>query len=183
MTPRRSIGLAVLCCALVLPTASAAQGEPLATGREVRLFVRGVAGTFEGVLTGIRPDALTLVLRDGSFFTLQTQQVERSQVLGMRRNTKRGALVGLGVGVVAGVALAVSSETGCLENSGFCDHFEEWELILPPVVGAGLGVTVGWYVQTPRWVPGFMPASAPGDGGFALRWSLPAGSRHRASSR
>jgi hypothetical protein len=178
MSPRWASALAALSFAAAPQGAVTAQAEPLETGREVRLFVRGVAGSFEGVLTGVRADAVTLVLRDGSFFTLQTRQVERSEVLGMRRNTTRGALVGLGVGLGVGIALAVTSRDAC---DGFCadpgDHFDEWQLVWPALAGAAGGALVGRLIRTPRWVPGFLPGSTPDGGGVALRWSLPVGSR------
>jgi hypothetical protein len=179
--PRWAAGLLGLVAWLGPATSVRAQAEPLAPGREVRLFVRGVAGSFDGRLTGLTPNALTLVQRDGSVFTLNPAQVDRSQVLGTRTNARRGALMGLGVGAGAGVWLAIASRNECLETSGFCDdpgdHFNEWHLVLPAVAGAAAGALVGHFIETPTWVPGFLPG-APSSDGFALSWTLPAGPSH-----
>jgi hypothetical protein len=67
-----------------------AQAKPLEPGRKVRLFVRGVAGPFEGTLTSAAPEALEVTLRDGSRFTISPAQLERSEALGSLRNVWRG---------------------------------------------------------------------------------------------
>lgn len=87
-----------------------AQAEPLEPGREVRLFVRGVAAPFEGTLTSATPEALEVTLLDGSSFTIAPAQLELSQVLTTRRNVLRGAIVGGGVGLGVGVAWVITDD-------------------------------------------------------------------------
>jgi hypothetical protein len=161
-------------------TAVRAQAEPLAPGREVRLFVRGVAGSFDGRLTGLTPSALTLVQRDGSVFTLDPRQIDRAEVLGSRPNTRRGAVVGLGVGIGVGVWLAITSSPECQESLGLCDNpgdrFNEWHLVIPAIAGAAAGAVVGRFVESPSWVPGFLPSVPSAGGGFALLWTVSAAS-------
>jgi hypothetical protein len=147
-------------------------------GREVRLFVRGVIIPFEGTLTSVGPDALTLTLLDGSEFTISPSQLARSDVLGRQRNHVWGGLLGAGVGIGVGLALVIAERNDCARTtSGFCDQIgdrvNEWHLVVPPLAGAATGALVGYLIQTPRWVPGFLPSSPDGGAGFAIRWSLP----------
>jgi hypothetical protein len=150
-------------------------------GREVRIFVRGVAGAFEGRLLGVNAQSVTVALQNGTAFTLQTAQIQRSEVLGTRTNMRRGAVLGMGVGLGAGLAFAISSRENCQATGGFCDdpgdHFDEWKLVVPALAGTAAGALVGHFIETPRWVPGLLP-SPPTDGvGVALAWRVPSGPR------
>ena len=177
----RGIGL---ICALWLGLAppALAQAEPLTPGREVRLYMQGVIAPFEGTLTASSAEALTLTLLDGSEFTLSPEQLQRAEVLGTRRNVVRGAMAGGVLGIVAGVWLVVESRDDCNRDvSGFCNAFgesiNEWRLVAPPVVGAASGALIGYFIKTPRWVPGLLPlASLNGRVGLAVTWAVPRGS-------
>jgi hypothetical protein len=164
---------------LGLAPAAHAQAEPLEPGREVRLYVRGVANTFEGTLTAVSPEALGITLRDGSSFTFSPAQLERSEVRTSRPNTLRGAIVGGGVGLGVGVALVVTDDEGgtgqltTTPNDEFGVSFDAWKLIVPPIGGAIVGAFAGRQIRTPRWAPGFMPAGAAAPGDFAFGWSVP----------
>jgi hypothetical protein len=169
----------VIAATLGLAPAAHAQAEPLETGRDARLFVSGVAAAFEGTLTSVSADALAITLRDGAAFTFQASQLERAEVLSSRRNTLRGAIVGLGVGLGTGVGLVVSSGgagdgepvSGGAPDEAFGDEFQAWKLIVPAVAGAVVGAFVGYSIRTPRWAPAFVPGAAGAPGDFALTWS------------
>jgi len=83
--------------------------------------------------------------------------------------------------------VAVASRDDCLDASGFCpspgESFEEWKLAVPAAASAAVGGLVGYFVRTPAWVPGFLPAPS-ADAGMALglSWSLPIGPRGRSHS-
>ena len=89
-----------------------------------------------------------------------------------------GGALGLGVGV----GLLVASRNDCAgQPSGYCDSFgnsfHAGRLIVPPLAGAAAGALIGYFIRTPRWVPGFPPQpSADGDFGLGLAWSVPLGS-------
>ena len=177
----RAVGLLALGLWACLAPAAYAQAEALAPGRDVQLFVRGVIAPFEGRLTAVEPDGLTLTLLDGSVFTIAPAQLQRSFVLGSRRNVRRGGVIGGALGLAVGVGMLVGSRNTCTgQPSGYCDTFGDafhaWHLIVPPLAGAAAGGLVGYFVQTPRWVPGFLSQpSADGDVGLGLAWSVPLG--------
>ena len=179
----RGIGLLALGLWFGVPSAAYAQEEALTPGREVHLFIRGVIAPFEGTLTAVEPDGLTLTLLDGSVFTISPSQLQRSEVLGSRRNVRRGSFMGGALGLGVGVGWVVASRNDCPgQPSGYCDSFgnsfHTGHLIMPPLVGAAAGALVGYFIETPRWVPSFVPQpSADGDVGLGLAWSVPPGSR------
>jgi hypothetical protein len=161
---------------LGLATTTHAQGAPLETGREVRLFVRGVAQVFEGTMTAVGPETLAVTLRDGSSFTLSPAQIERSQVRVPRPNMRFGAILGGAVGLGVGVVLVVTSRDRCAGGFGVgstdCGSaFDGAKLIVPSIAGVVAGAVVGRFVRTPRWVPGILPAAS-GAGGLAFRWAV-----------
>jgi hypothetical protein len=139
--------------------------------------VRGVAQVFEGRLTAASPEALAITLRDGSDFTISPSQLERSEVLGTRRNTLLGAVVGGGVGLGVGVVLLVTDDPAqgqptAAPDDRFGESFDAWKLIVPPVAGAVVGALVGNRIRTPDWFPGFLPGAG---GDVAFGWSAPVG--------
>jgi len=167
--------IAVLLIAgwLGLVPAAQAQTEPLAPGREARIYVRGAADLLEGTLTSVSSESLGIVLLDGSSFMVPVDQLERVEVLASRRNTLRGAIVGGGVGLGVGVGLVVSDrETDrAVSDDEFGTTFDAWKLVVPPIAGALLGALAGRLVRTPRWAPALVPAGA-GAGDFAFAWTL-----------
>ncbi len=179
----RGIGLLALGLWFGFASAAYAQAEVLTPGREAHLFVRGVISPFEGTLTAVEPDGLTLTLLDGSVFTISPAQIQRSEVLGSRRNVRRGSFMGGALGLGVGVGLLVTSKNDCPgQLSGYCDSFgnsfHAWRLVVPPFVGAAAGALVGYSIKTARWVPCVLPQpSADGDVGLGLAWSVPLGSR------
>lgn len=187
MRPASGWAASLLCLGRCLaPGAPLHAQEPLTPGREVRILVRGVAGAFEGRLLGVNPQSVTVALQNGTAFTLQTGQILRSEVLSSRTNMRRGAMLGGGVGIGAGVAWTISSRDDCRDAAGYSlcddpgDHFDEWKLAVPALVGAAAGALVGHHIESPTWVPGVLPSpSTDGTVGLGLTWRLPFGGRTR----
>lgn len=159
--PRRAARLLCFGWCLLPGAALTGQGAPLTRGQEVRIFVTGVAGAFEGRLLGVNAQSVTVQVQNGTAFTLPTPQIQRAEVLGSRTNLRRGAIIGAGVGVGTGVAWAV------------VDRFEEWRLIVPALAGAAAGALVGNSIDSPQWLPGLLPN--PADGDFAFGWRMATG--------
>ena len=156
-----------------------AQTRFLQPGDEVRIYVLGVIETFEGVLQAADSDELQLLTGDGAQMTIARDQIERSEVLGSRTNTLRGAAVGLGLGLAAGIGAQLASSDSCDRDlSGICSDFGNtfngWLLVVPPVLGAGVGALLGSAIKTDRWFPAFLPrASDAGGTLWGLTWKVP----------
>jgi hypothetical protein len=56
---------------------------------------------------------------------------------------------------------------------GLSDALSDVYFVVPPLAGAGLGALVGYFIQTPRWVPGVLPSGPNGQAGLSLSWSIP----------
>ena len=165
---------------LALARAASAQAEPLTAGRQARIYVGGLVAPLDGTLLSVGRTEIRIRTADGEL-VVAPQQVTRAEVLGSRGNTLRGGLIGLGAGLAVGVALVIESGRSCRPTATVpCglpdDRNEEWLLVLPSVVGAGVGALVGSRVRSSRWVPGFLPeAGLPAPGRFGFSWSLPLG--------
>jgi len=172
-------GILVLAVLLGLPPRVHAQGEPLAPGRMARLFVRGLVAPLEGTLVEVGPERTRIDTPDGVLAVSNTQ-VERSEVLGSRANTLRGAVIGLGVGLGVGVGLVIHSKDDCQPTvQEPCtvpgEGNEEWRLAIPGLAGAAVGALVGSQIRTSAWVPGFYPGGAVGSPGVGMVWRVPLG--------
>jgi hypothetical protein len=173
VAPLHATGLLLIAGWLGLAPAAHAQIEPLAPGRDARLYVRGAADMLEGRLTSVSRESLQITLLDGSSFTVPVEQLERAEVLAARTNTMRGAIVGGGLGLGVGVALVVRdrNETNSTDGDEFGTSFDAWKLIVPPVAGALLGGLAGRLIRTSEWAPAFV-AGAGGGADFALAWTI-----------
>jgi len=170
-----------LICLAFLPCAADAhaQAEPLAAGREVRLYVRGVIRPFEGELQQVGAGDLALVTPDGSVLTIGLEQIERSEVRGTRKNTWLGAGVGAAFGLGVGIWRVVEHRNDCgIGSATFCDPGKDpLRLAIPTVVGASAGALVGFFIHTDTWLAGYVPTLAGGGpAGMALAWTIPLGS-------
>ncbi len=161
-----------------LPAGAFAQGEPLREGRTARLHVRGLVAPVEGTVVAVEPDGVRIATNQGEL-RLGMAQIERPEVLGSRGNTRRGAVIGFGVGLAVGVILVVQAKDDCVPQAlQVCgpegDRFQERRLAIPPVVGAALGAVIGSRIRTPTWVPAFIPLVDRPDGlALGLAWRLP----------
>jgi hypothetical protein len=165
---------------LALAPAAAAQAEPLAVGRQARLFVRGLVAPLEGTLLTVEPREIRIRTAGGEM-AVAPDVLTRSEVLGRRGNTLRGGLIGLGAGLALGVALVIESRDSCRPTATSpCglprDRSEEWLLAVPALGGVAVGALVGSRIRSSRWVPGFLPDWLPGTPGqLGFSWRLPLG--------
>ena len=156
-----------------VPAAHAQQR--LVPGSTVRLFVEDEASPIQGVLESVTPTTWTLSLPNGQLMRIPPADVSAAQVRVTHRNTLRGALIGGGIGLIAGL-LFVASSNDCDEDvTGICDVFldvaKKVVLFGYPVLGAATGALIGTFVKTGSWVPAFVPDAATGSA--TLRWSVP----------
>jgi hypothetical protein len=161
---------------LLVPVATAQSRSPQSEGARVRITAPSV-GTrpLVGTLVGIESDALKLDVEGA----LESRVVPRSAVTklefsqGRKRNTMKGAWIGLATGAVAGGALAAAyaSSDGGPVNAEFVP-------LVAGVYGAAgmaLGALIGAMVKSERWReadlegPLVSVGSVPGGGvGFSI---------------
>ena len=147
--------LVLLLIGLVAPAGLGAQAVIPDPGEEVRVVQRGQRGavqgffveasTFEVVLKSEQDNATIRLARAG----ITGMSVQR----GYRSHTRKGALIGLGVGVLGGILLGQTS-----------DSFESTGAAVGASVGAALpiGMLIGWFVRSPEWEGIDMAAITPG---------------------
>ncbi len=104
-------------------------------------------GSVQGTLQSVTEDSLVLNSRAGQE-TVTRQQVTRVSV---KKTGHRGrhALIGLGVGAVAGLALGAASDHSCAPNGCFFGSNFGKEVFTP--LGAGLGALVGALIPSGGW--------------------------------
>ncbi|MEO7502082.1 MAG: hypothetical protein ABIW94_05560 [Gemmatimonadaceae bacterium] len=152
-----------------------AQPEAPSVGTTVRLIMRGEASPVEGILASTTSTAWTLLFPNGSVSAFALGEVATAKARVTRRNTLRGALIGGGIGLVAGVAFVVGAEDDCNKDpTGFCDALisivDKAVLFYAPVLGAGGGALIGTLVKTRRWVPVFVPHTSQGASVIGISW-------------
>ena len=165
----------------VLGTApmASAQSQALSTGKSVRLFIPGEPAPMEGILFSVTPSVWTLSTPDGELRRFASRDVASAEVWATRRNTLRGALIGGGLGLAAGMLMTVGVKSVCLEASDVCHALEDkfysetWARYYTPVLAVGVGALIGTLVKTGRWVPGLEPEVSKGGSAIALSWRLP----------
>jgi hypothetical protein len=155
---RRSWAVA-LCLALLAPVAHAGEAGALTPGQRLRVTA-AAPGRFTGVTVGtlvkLESDTVTLVDgASGAVTELPTSSILRVEVSqGRRRHTRRGLLIGAGIGLLAG-ALAWSgySETGCgRRGETYRDCPQDTAgAIAVFATSAAVGAWLGHRKQTEQW--------------------------------
>jgi len=176
MSSLRRTLLVSLCMTAASSLNVAAQQTPVDVGSIVRLTLDGGRPPVMGRLSSLNAGALLVTQPDGEATSVAQGEILQAEVLMRRRNTLRGALIGGGAGLVAGLLMVATADDPCSQDrSAFCDDFLGWidtfVLIWTPVTGAALGALVGTLVVSERWAPAFLPGRA--DGSVALRWTFP----------
>ncbi len=169
----------VLAVALLATASMAnAQSQALSAGKSVRLFLPGESAPMEGILFSVTPSVWTLSTPDGELRKFASGDVASAEVWVTRRNMLKGALIGGGLGVAAGMLMNLGVKSVC--SAEICEALEDeffsvtWARFYTPVLAAGVGALIGAAVKTGRWVPGFEPQVSEGGSAIALSWSLPA---------
>ena len=139
---------------LVLPlTATVAQEAPppLEPGTRVRVTAPDI-DKYDGTLQAMRGDTLTV-----DTLRIAVASVTRLDVYrGQKSKTGKGALIGAGVGFVAGAltGLALCGERGTPCESDGSDYTAAAAVILGgggALLGAGIGAVVGSQIKGDRW--------------------------------
>jgi hypothetical protein len=155
--------VALVLSAYPCASLSAQELDSLSVGSRVRL--RGPALTTQvGEIAGLTAEGLTLGSQAGEAHSFEWSELSRVDVsVGRRGNAGKGALIGLGIGVVFG-AIAASGETGDL-GPGFVFVVGSAVVGLPlTIVGAFVGSTI----HSDLWQETAIPAVGP-SGGLVLR--------------
>ncbi|HEX6050522.1 MAG TPA: hypothetical protein VFZ21_14680 [Gemmatimonadaceae bacterium] len=151
-TLRGSLRAAILALSLVLPSASAG-AQQLSPGTRVRVKSTSLVAPIIGAFQGMRRDTLVIMEEGMSAqqWTFASASVDRLEVsTGVKRGNRgpitRWALIGAGVGAVAGVLAAYA-----LEGSGDSEYNNILSGAVGAGVGAGLGAAWGWRVEQEQW--------------------------------
>jgi hypothetical protein len=146
------LSLAVSSCVALPPLLPAQEAPPVPVGTRVRVTVDPPPGVetlrYVGRITawdsiGFRVDDEKL--GDARVYLSEMQALERS--LGRKNRTGRGALIGAGAGLLAGVAVAAAGAPDNLDGIG-------WWIVAPPtglLVGAVTGGIIGSRSSRERW--------------------------------
>ena len=147
-------GATALTLLVVLPfVVLRAQGPwPVGLGQRVRVTTD--SGPWIGTLVHQDTSGLTLHgpgLSDSSAVTIPLDRVRQLEIsVGHQSNAGRGALIGLGVGAVTGLALGI----GCASSDTLfqCSGGEVVEsTVVFGLIGAGVGGLVGLASSSERW--------------------------------
>jgi hypothetical protein len=143
---------------LVLPPSAVAQVAGVEQGDKIRVRAPGVlTAKTTGIVTGITRDSLQFMHRDSSIL-LSIASIEQLEVsTGQRRYAGRGALIGAGsLGITFGL-LAMSSDTDCDNEEGWCiDIFSKKDafyggLIAGVLLGSASGAIIGHFTLRDKW--------------------------------
>ena len=117
-----------------------------------RIRVKTADSKSVGTLTEKTEQQLTLRLENGSVIRVPWVNVERLDVsLGKSGNVGKGALIGLGAGVLVGIVVAQNDCEGSsfvFESETECTGFAA---LAHGVIGLAGGALVGAFVKTERW--------------------------------
>ena len=143
--------IVVVMIAMLVAAPGSVSAQSVAEGSRIRVTSAGLKSV--GTLTKQTEQQLTLLLESGNEIRLPLANVERLDVsLGKKGNLGKGALFGLGIGLLSGWALANSgcNETGflsSLNNIGCASNRAAGGFL----VGLLGGAFVGAVVKTERW--------------------------------
>jgi hypothetical protein len=149
--------------------------EPLTSGDRVRVTASVVPGEVKGQVRELTQDELLLSVGSGDELvipveTLQSLAIQR----GTRRRVKEGALIGLGTGGVAFLAI-LASEGGCSGDS-MCESAIGLVAGVFVAGGALLGTLVGLLIETDVWEDQPLPfAVEAAPDGLRVEFRLPVG--------
>lgn len=173
-----------LVAALSLGCAGGQGARPtgISPGQQVRLTIRdSVEHRLSGTIVGVREGDFTVEPDSGEPLQVPLDAVTALAIkVGRKRNAGRGALIGLGVGLVGFVAID-AAEGGCSSDEPLCDAGRAVGFVVLSGGGLLLGTLVGLAVETDQWQELSLPLSLgmrQRDGGITLGWSV-ALSRHK----
>lgn len=149
---------------------------PLTVGSRVRLLTNTIRDQVHGVVVAVDGEALTVAPEAATPLKLSFDSITALDVrVGQKRNTLKGLGIGLLAGVALGLAMPVDANDCGEESSNFCSRGEA--LGGATILFGGLGAGIGALVKSDRWAPVVLdvrrPASARGPAvGVALTVSF-----------
>jgi hypothetical protein len=155
--------------------AHAQPGSP-AVGTAMRLTMRGQPSQVHGTIASTSPTAWTIAHPNGSDSAYILNDVALAETRVSHRHTLRGALIGGGIGLVAGIALVLATEDDpCEGTTGFCvdiapEAANTVALVGAPLIGAGAGALIGSLFKSTRWVPTVVPRTTVGATRIGMSW-------------
>ena len=157
------------------PVVAHAQAGSPAVGTAMRLTMRGQPSQVHGTIASTSPTAWTITHPNGSDSAYMLNDVALAEMRVSRRHTLRGALIGGGIGLVAGIALLATEDDPCEGATGLCfDITPETDntvaLIGAPLLGAGAGALIGSLFKSTRWVPTVVPRTTVGATRVGMSW-------------
>lgn len=146
-------------------------------GSTVRLFTEGGAQRVEGILMAPTAGAWRVKTEERGIVELRPSDVTRAELRRTRSRLVPGALIGAGLGLVAGSIshVARSGDVACTALPGGCPSgpsaLVSFGVI--PAAGAALGALIGAQRPSTQWIPAVVPG---GDGSpWTAAWSLELG--------
>lgn len=143
---------------LVFSHSASSQVAGVEQGDKIRVRAPGeLTGKTTGIITGITPDSLQFMHRDSSIL-VSIASIKKLEVsAGQKRYAGRGALIGAGsLGITFGL-LAMSSDTDCDNEEGWCfDLFSKKDafyggLIAGLLLGSASGAIIGHFTLRDKW--------------------------------
>jgi hypothetical protein len=150
----RTLGPALLGLTLICLAAADAGAQQLRPGDRIRVrTMSGGPAEMVGTYQGSEPDHLVLFTSQSTRVEVPWDNLSRLELSrGMQTNAGKGALIGLGVGGAAGLALGLAFVA---DDSGFYEDVNAGHVVFATLVfgaaGAGLGALIGLASKSERW--------------------------------
>jgi hypothetical protein len=168
---------ALLAALLALVPVAFSGAQTLTPGTRVRVKSSQVVVPVVGSYQGMRRDTM-VVIEDGvgaQVWTFAAGAIDRVEISvgmkgGNRRPTTRWALIGGGIGLVAGAITAATLEKNSADN-----YNVPLSALVGAAVGGGLGAAYGYRKLEEHWTPVTVPRRvglAPAAHGFRLALNL-----------
>jgi hypothetical protein len=180
MAVRRAAGASVLAAALVAAAPSAWAQKPipesvrmmephrLRIGDVVRVWATAKGPSVEGSVVAVSSSTLTIAGREEAVL-VDLPTTSRLQVRRVHQHVRRGALIGAGLGLVAG-ALVGGDNVGAWERAAWMTGLT--------AAGAGAGAGIARLARSETWQPVDLvtlkpqPRTTDAGPGFRLSWTV-----------
>jgi hypothetical protein len=123
-----------------------------ALGDRVRIeAARAGYGRLTGQVTATTPDAIQVLLQNGTEVAVMRQQIDRMFLsLRARRNTTRGAVLGALL-VGSGTFLFGPKKVSATQPQG-AGKVPATNVVSATIAGAGVGALIGYYTRSDTWL-------------------------------
>jgi hypothetical protein len=128
--------------------------EVRTAGHEAPLLVPPPKGHLEGNVAAADSDTLTVrLLGHSQIVTVPRAAITSLRVRQSRTHAGKGALIGAGVGLAAGLGLVIAIESGSCggEDRALCSFFDVASTVVTTAGGTLIGAVAGGMTHTDRW--------------------------------